>query len=90
MPNRLRRKSKQNLTTAEETSAAVNSLEYAFQGLAAQQERERIESARATALQERQVLLQMHPEAWPSTFQEPMVANIGGVVVGRYGNGSNV
>jgi hypothetical protein len=56
MPRRLRRKSKQNLTVAEETSAAVNSLVFAFQGLAAKQERERIESARVAALQERQAL----------------------------------
>jgi len=77
MPNRIRRKSKQNLTAViEETSAAVNSLEYAFRGLAEQQERERIETARAIALQERQVLLQMHPEAWPSTFQERMETHI--------------
>jgi len=90
MPNRLRRKSNQSLTMVEETSAAVSSLVFAFQGLAAQQERERIESARVAALQERQALLQMHLGAWPSTFQERMETNIGGVVVGGYGNGATV
>jgi len=83
MPNRLRRKNKQNLTAEEDKLAAVHSLQYAFQTLAAEQERERIASARADALQERLAVLKKYPEAWPSTINERMEPDVRGLKVLR-------
>ena len=75
MPNRLRRRSRQNMTDA------LISLEHAFQAEAARQQRERIENARIAALHEREAALHADALSWPVTMMKEMQSHDGDVVV---------
>ena len=81
MPNRLRRRARQDINDA------LISLEQAFQAEAARQERERIiEYARITALNERQIALQGGALSWPATMMQEMQSYYGDVVDLRVAN----
>ena len=78
MPNRLRRRTQQNITDA------LISLEHAFQAEAARQQRERmIENARITALHEREAALHASALSWPVTMMEEMQSHYGDVGIFR-------
>jgi hypothetical protein len=74
MPNRLRRRSRQNMMDA------LISLEHAFQAEAARQQRERIENARIDALREREAALNSGALSWPVTMMQEMQSHYGEVV----------
>jgi hypothetical protein len=75
-PNRLVRKSKQNMDNA------LKSLEQAFLTEAARQEHERmLEFARITALHQRQTTLQIYPFSWPATMTQEMESHYGNEIV---------
>ena len=81
MPNRLRRRPREDITDA------LISLEQAFRAEAARQERERmIERARIIALNERQIALQAGGLSWPATMMQEMQSHYGDIVVFGVGN----
>ena len=78
MPNRLRRRSRQNITDA------LTALENAFKAEAARQQRERmIENARIAALHEREAALHAGALSWPVTMMQEMQSHYGDVVIFR-------
>lgn len=78
MPNRLRRRSRQNITDA------LTALENAFKAEAARQQRERmIENARIVALHEREAALHAGALSWPVTMMQEMQSHYGDVVIFR-------